>query len=267
MSHAEHTHLMHAVLDGAATPGEALQLEQLLAANPAARAEFDDLRHVFDALKELPKATPPEGLVSAVMARLPQRPTRLGGIRQLFTKSRVLGIVSIDAPGANPGKSATVHPIMQRGPHHEGEKNMSEQTNSSMGNRKIWIGVGIAAAAVIVVVSTGILPPTGKDTAGTIAPAQRYQGQQGTAADVNLGNPSGTQSSAVAPAVQDASQNAASQNAASQNAASQNAASQNAAAQNAAAQNAAAQNAAAQNAAAQNAAAQNAASQNAGAKK
>ncbi len=56
---------------------------------------------------------------------------------------------------------------------------MSEQNTSSIGNRKIWIGAGIAAAAVIVAVSTGVdFPPGGKDTAGTIVPAQRYQAPQ-----------------------------------------------------------------------------------------
>ena len=55
---------------------------------------------------------------------------------------------------------------------------MSEQNNGSFGNRKIWIGVGIAAAAVIVTVSTGIFPPSGSDTAGTIVPAQRYRARR-----------------------------------------------------------------------------------------
>ena len=64
---------------------------------------------------------------------------------------------------------------------------MSEQNTSSVGNRKIWIGAGVAAAAVIVAVSTGVLPPSGKDTAGTIVPAQRYMAPQPTAADVKLG--------------------------------------------------------------------------------
>ena len=197
MKYSEHTPLMHAVLDGEATPGESAELTRLLASDPAAHAEFEDLQRLFEGLKGVPQPFPPEGLVYSVMAGLPaygsQRRARFGGVRQLFSRSRVLattGEHSTEAPGTFSGKSATVHPISQRGPHFRGEKNMSEQNTSSVGNRKIWIGAGVAAAAVIVAVSTGVLPPSGKDTAGTIVPAQRYQAAQPTAADVKLGNPS-----------------------------------------------------------------------------
>ena len=178
----EYTPLMHAVLDGEASPGEVQELERLLADNPAAREEFQALQRLFEGLKGVPKVSPPEGLVSSVMASLPPhvphqqqgaRPGGWGRVLQLFSPSRVIGATSIETPGANPGKSATVHPISERGPLSRG-KNMSEQNNSSGGNRKIWIGAGVAAAAVIVAVSTGVLPPSGKDTAGTIVPATRY---------------------------------------------------------------------------------------------
>ena len=201
MEYSEHTLLMHAVLDGDAAPGEAADLQRLLAANPAARAEFESLQRLFDALKNVPKAVPPEGLVSSVMARIPQIPpnrqTQFGGIRQLFSRLGVIGVTeaaSNEDPGSKPGKSATVHPISQHGPYFKGEKNMSEPNNSSLGNRKIWIGAGIAAAAAIVAVSTGIFPPSATDTAGTIVPAQRYMAPQNSAADVKLGDPSATQS-------------------------------------------------------------------------
>ena len=199
MKYSEYTPLMHAVLDGEASPGESAELTRLLAADPAARAEFDELQQLFEGLKAIPQPFPPEGLVYSVMAGLPayspQRPTRFGGVRQLFSRSRVIGTTgehSTEAPGSFPGTSATVHPISHRGPHFRGEKNMSEQNTSSVGNRKIWIGAGVAAAAVIVAVSTGVLPPSGKDTAGTIVPAQRYQAAQPTAADVKLGTPAST---------------------------------------------------------------------------
>jgi hypothetical protein len=196
MTISEHTKLMDAVLDGAAMPGEAQALEALLAGDPAARAEFEALRDVFEGLKGMPQAMPPEGLVSSVMARLPpplavKRPAGWGRVVQLFSRSSVIGASSTQALGAIPGKSATVHSISQQGPHFKGEKNMSE-TKSSFGKRKIWIGGGIAAAGLIVAVSTGILPPSGKDTSGTIVPAQRYMAPQNTAADVKTGNP-GTQ--------------------------------------------------------------------------
>ena len=86
---------MHAVLDGEATPGEARELERLLAADPAARAEFDDLQRLFDGLKAVPMAFPPEGLVSSVMADLPaQMPQRHRGLAEsanFFRGPRVLG--------------------------------------------------------------------------------------------------------------------------------------------------------------------------------
>ena len=204
MNNSEHTLLMHAVLDGEATAGESAELTRLLAADPAVRAEFEDLQRLFEGLKAVPRLFPPEGLVYSVMAALPanfsQRRARFGGVRQLFSRSRVLGATgehSTETP-AFPGTSATVHPISHRGPHFRGEKNMSEPNTSSIGNRKIWIGAGVAAAAVIVAVSTGVLPPGGKDTAGTIVPAQRYQAAQPTAADVKLGNSSSVPSTSVA---------------------------------------------------------------------
>ena len=64
---------------------------------------------------------------------------------------------------------------------------MSEQKSGS-GKRKIWIGGGIAAVAVVLAMSSGIdFPPGSKDTAGTIVPAQRYRAPQDTAEDVQAG--------------------------------------------------------------------------------
>ena len=75
---------------------------------------------------------------------------------------------------------------------------MSEQQSGSFGSRKkVWIGAGIAVAAAIVVVSTGVFPPSGSDTVGTIVPAERYRAPQNTAADVKLGDPSTASSTPV----------------------------------------------------------------------
>jgi len=63
---------------------------------------------------------------------------------------------------------------------------MSEQKIGS--KRKVWIGVSIAVAAVVVASQYVDFPPSGKDVSGTIVPAQRYQAAQPTAADVKLGN-------------------------------------------------------------------------------
>jgi hypothetical protein len=66
MKDLERTQLMYAVLDGEATADEARALERLLAAEPAARAQFEELRSLFDALSCVPKAFPPEGLVAVI---------------------------------------------------------------------------------------------------------------------------------------------------------------------------------------------------------
>ena len=200
MRYSEHTPLMHAVLDGVATPGETRELERLLATDSTARAEFDELQGLFEGLKAVPREYPPEGLVASVMANIPHNqhhPAWGGRIRQLFSRSRVIGADSPEAPDTIPGKSATVHPI--RGPNHRGEQ-MNDQNKRSFGNRKIWLGAGIAAAAAIVAVSTGIFPPSATDTTGTIVPAQRYRADQPTAADVKLGVQAGTESAAGNPA-------------------------------------------------------------------
>src|SRR5258705_1026302 len=71
MKYSEHTPVMHAVLDGEATPGETRELERLLATDSTARAEFEDLKRLFEGLKAMPKEYPPEGLVASVMANIP----------------------------------------------------------------------------------------------------------------------------------------------------------------------------------------------------
>ncbi len=65
---------MHTVLDGEATAEEARELDRLLGANPAARGQFEALKSLFDELGSVPQAFPPEGLVAAVMAKVPRRP-------------------------------------------------------------------------------------------------------------------------------------------------------------------------------------------------
>ena len=117
---------------------------------------------------------------------------------------------------------------------------MSEKSGSFLGNRKVWIGGGVAAAAVIFAMSSGIdFPLGGKDTAGTIVPAERYRAPQNTADDVKLGNPSETVSLPAVAATGDTSGNAGGQNAGGQNAAGiRSAAGQNAGGQNAGGQNA-----------------------------
>ena len=66
MKHAELVECIQAVLDGVATPDQARKLEQQLAVDAAARAEFAQWQHLFVVLGQAPQASPPEGLVPSL---------------------------------------------------------------------------------------------------------------------------------------------------------------------------------------------------------
>ena len=194
----ERTQLMHVVLDGEATPDEALELERVLGADPAARTEFENLKSLFEGLSRVPKAFPPEGLVAAVMASVPRRPAPQDDSSQLFSESGVFRQSSMEARGANPGKSAKVQQVSQPGPYLKGQ-NVSELKNGFFSKRKVWIGGGIAAAAAVLAVSFGIdFPPGVKDTIGTIVPAVRFRAPQNSEG-IQVGAPLGSQSGQVDP--------------------------------------------------------------------
>ena len=199
MNQADLNALMHAVLDNEATLGEARELDRVLAADPAARARFDDLKRLFDGLSGVPKAFPPEGLVASVIARLPPASARRDGSHQPFSQSGVIRQTSteVEIPGRIPGDSEQVHRLSQPGPSFRGD-NMSEQKIGS--KRKVWIGVSIAVAAVVVASQYVDFPPSGKDVSGTIVPAVRYQAAQPTAADVKVGDTTAGSGSAGSPA-------------------------------------------------------------------
>src|SRR5436190_11671181 len=61
--------LMHAVLDGEASEPQARELERALAADPLARARFEELKRLFSALEGVPEATPPADIVERILAR------------------------------------------------------------------------------------------------------------------------------------------------------------------------------------------------------
>jgi len=176
------TELMHTVLDGEATPDEARELDRRLAADPAARAEFEALRSLFDGLSHVPQVYPPEGLVASVMAGVSQPRIARDDLSQPFAPGRVIGSDLREDPDSDPGKSANAH---------FRSNEMSQEKGGS--KRKIWIGGAIAAAAAVLAISSGIdFPPGGKDTAGTIVPAQRYRATQPGAEEVKLGGQSAT---------------------------------------------------------------------------
>jgi len=136
---SELTALMHAVLDGEGTGAEARALDRHLAAEPEARAEFDSLRALFDELKGMPQAFPPEGLVASVMADLPSS--------QLSARSRVISKATqafprniIGGPISDTARRAS------RAVPFSGSERMNEQKSRARSERTvIWVGGAIAA--------------------------------------------------------------------------------------------------------------------------
>src|ERR1700682_678279 len=108
--------LMFAVLDGEATPEEARELERQRAENAAAREEYASLQLLFERLRSVPQVDAPQGLAEVAVDRRqrnvpPERRSRSSGF-------------------SNP-RSRTMSPNRSK--------------------RSIWIGGGIAVAAVLAV--------------------------------------------------------------------------------------------------------------------
>ena len=181
---------MHAVLDGEALPAQVQELERLMAADPAVREEYAALERVFAALREVPQPYVPEGLYASVMDSLPAAERA----RQLSASSRV--IERHDGHSPDPGTSKRPR-RPEAPPARQRERLMSEQP--SFGKRKaVWIGAGVAAVAVVVV-ATGIYPPSDGNTSGAIVPAQRFRAEQPTSGGV-----AGSGSTDAAPRAQEA---------------------------------------------------------------
>jgi hypothetical protein len=62
--------LLHRALDGEATPEEAARLREYVAANPEARASYDDLEHLFQMLASIEPVEPPAGSQAELLRRL-----------------------------------------------------------------------------------------------------------------------------------------------------------------------------------------------------
>jgi len=172
--HSPLTELMHAVLDGEASDAEARELEMRLAADPAARVEFEGWKRLFEALGAVPKEHAPEGLVASIAAAIPQAPGAAGGASQPFPAQRVLGHTLFGVSRRAPIRSVT----------------MTEQTTRRIfAHRKAWLGAGVAAAAAVVVAQVAFDFPLAKDVVGTVIPAQRYRAAQNGSEQVQLGAP------------------------------------------------------------------------------
>ena len=158
LKHSPLTELMHAVLDSEASDAEARHLEVRLAADPAARAEFEDWKRLFEALGAMPKEHAPEGLVASIAAAMPETPGGRDAALQPFPGRRVLGQTSLGISRRDPTRSVT----------------MTEQSSRRIfAQRKAWLGGGIAAAAAVVVAQIAFDFPLPKDVVGTVIPAQR----------------------------------------------------------------------------------------------
>ena len=162
----EHLKLMHEVLDGEASAQDAAELNRLLATDPAALTEYEELRRLFEGLNAARKADPPEGLLAGVLAKMPRRRARRHRLRQLSSRWRVL--IS---------DSRTQRDF--QGEHNRRNAVMSGQSSK----RNLWIGGGIAVLALIVA-SRYFDVPASRDMSGTIAPAQRSVAAQPGAGDV-----------------------------------------------------------------------------------
>jgi len=188
----ERARLMDAVLDGEATPAEVRELDRLLAADPAARSELEQLKRVFDGLRDIPQAFPPEGLVASVLANIPQNPAPHGRRDQLSSRSRVLGSATKEARGTSPGKSVKGISVYHPAPHSR-EWNMKEQSSGSR-RRNVWIGSGIAMTAALIALAYTIdFPPGAQNVVGTIVPAQRLKAAQPAMDDIKAGGSAATQ--------------------------------------------------------------------------
>ena len=171
--HSPLTELMHAVLDGEASDAEARDLDMRLAADPAARAEFEEWKRLFAALDGMPKEHAPEGLVASIAAAMPEA---RGAARQPFPDRRVLGYASFESSPRTLTRSTT----------------MTEQSSRRIfAHRKAWLGAGIAAAAAVVVAQIAFDFPVAKDVVGTVVPAERYRAAQNGSEQVQLGTRAG----------------------------------------------------------------------------
>jgi hypothetical protein len=182
MEHLELTRLMHEVLDGAASADEARELNRLLADDPEARAQFDELERLFAGLNSMPKALPPEGLVAAVLAKLPRQHRRRDRLRQLSSRWRVLSVDSKRALGSDPNRTSRT----QRNSQYKSIRRNRDMSGPTIFSRKpkLWIGAGIAVVAIVLVARYFDFPPQ-MGTQGTIAPAKRVVAEQPGAGDVN----------------------------------------------------------------------------------
>ena len=184
----EDLQLMHEVLDGEASADDARVLNRLLAADPDARAEYEELRRLFEGLNSIRTTAPPDGLIAGVLAQMPRRHPRRHRLRQLSSRWRVLISDSNRLRDKTPNRVTRTQRDFQ-GEHNIRNAVMSGQTSK----RKLWIGAGIAVAALIIASRYLDFPPS-SDMSGTIVPANRTVAAQPGAGDMTGTAPGGSPS-------------------------------------------------------------------------
>jgi hypothetical protein len=158
--------LMHLVLDGEASAEEARELDRAIAADPAARAQFEDLKKFFTEMRRVPELEPPAELEPAAL--------------QLFDQLRV--------SSKKPDHSHQERIAMSQRINDQ-DPTVTNQPALPAGNHKkrLIVGATIAAVAVVVAGSYFFDVPPSSSTSGTIAPATRYRADQPKADDIKLG--------------------------------------------------------------------------------
>ena len=142
--------LMHAVLDGEASEPQARELERALAADPAAKARFEELKRLFMALEGVPEATPPADIVERILARTRVPPPPHSGPDQLFGISRVREAFGQLLTGGT----------------------MSQPQNGNARRRNTFIGIGLAAVGAVLFGHYVLdIPNASENLSGTVAPA------------------------------------------------------------------------------------------------
>jgi hypothetical protein len=161
----ELTRLMHAVIDGEASPEERRMLDERLAVDSAARAEFESWRALVGGIEGLPMQPLPAGaserFAAAVAQALPKKvaePVQPSGASSVLS-SRFSRFVS----------------------------QLQEEVQMVV-NRKLGAAVVFSVVALGVASFVFDFPPKQQDITGTIAPAERYRAPQAGAEAVKLGD-------------------------------------------------------------------------------
>ena len=136
------------------------------------------------------EATPEEGReLQLLVARDPAAAAEYEALRRFF--EQVDRVPPIDPP-AGLAELAAQHLRVRKSPGIPAAKGIA--MNQKLSKRTLWIGTGaVLAAGVIVALFVIPFPPGGKETAGTVVPAQRYRAEQIQAKDVQLGDQAVTQ--------------------------------------------------------------------------